>query len=628
MKNHRIMKNAINRTLIIILIPVMTGCSDFFEISNKQTLSTDNFPATLEQVDLVLTSSYAGPYGIGLYSFYWFPMGIYLYDHTTNTYGSYDERGTSMDNYTDLNSRYTTQMYVDICKWANLSTTAVEAIENYGETYATSDEQVQLGYMLGQALFNRALAYWHGQIFFELDPDGWGFPIFDRVATDLEGMKRARATVTDTWEFVINDLETAIPLLTGHHDQYRASEWAAKGLLAKVYMQSLYLFPGNKARARALMEEIILTSGKELVPNEVYRDMFFGNELNEFNTGSLYELSMTTNWNQNGPWEGYTTGSGMPMVMAPWYMDLNIRFRPGVEGAVDPLTKEYDVITSKKSSEWGNNFIHDANIRRFGFTGIGGDTVPRRTLNPEYDPNIARSVDNYPYRTQDPGYRDQSITLKNNMDLVDPRLMLCAGQPYVDEYIDDKGNITYYDRSLEVNNRPDLLTWQHRKFTNIRGVEMGPAPYGKNQSSDANYPIVRLADIYLLYAELIREDDPPLALEYINKVHRRAYGFPPDDPCPFDYTGLTDRTRTADEQDHLAYDVLKYERWAELFAEGQWWWDVRRWRIGPAEADFYVETRHGVITWKGDESYVQPIPQLELERNENIQQSAGYPGVR
>lgn len=605
-----------------------SGCSDFFDITNKQTLSPDNFPATLEQVDLVLTSSYAGPYGIGIYAFYWFPMGIYLYDHTTDTYGSYDERGTSMDNYTDINSRYTTQMYVDICKWANLSTTAIEAIENYRKEFSTAAEQSQLDYMLGQAFFNRALGYWHGQLFFEINPDGLGFPLFDKVASDLENMKRPRATVTDTWAFAIKDLEAAVPLLTGHHDKYRASEWAAKGLLAKVYMQSLYIFPGNRVKAKTLMENIILASGKKLATPEVYGDMFYGNPANEFNSESLYELSMAINWNQSGPWAGYTTGSGMPMVMAPWYMDLDIRFRPGVEGVTDPLTRERDVITSKKSSEWGNNFIHDANIRRFGFSGIGGDTVPRRTFNPAFASSKPRSTDNYPYRTEDPDFRQKSLSLKNNPALVDPRIKLVAGQPYVDEYINDKGKVTYYDRSSEVNNRPDLLAWQHRKFTNIRGIEMGPAPYGKNQSSDANYPIVRLADIYLLYAELMAEENPVLALEYVNKVHRRAYGFSPDSPCPYDYASLSARTKTAGTSDHLAHDVLKYERWAELFAEGQWWWDVRRWKIGPAEAAYYKETRHGNITWKGDESYVQPIPQLELERNENIRQSAGYPGVR
>jgi hypothetical protein len=622
------MRNALIITLLTGLILSTAGCSDFFDISDTKTLSTDNFPATLEQVDMVLTSSYAGPYSIGLYSFYWFPMGIYLFDHTTNTYGSYDERGSSMDNYTNIDSRYTTQMYVDLCKWANLSTTALEAIENYGKTPAASGDQEELAYMRGQALFNRALAYWHGQIFFETDPEGWGFPIFDKVATDLGGMKRPRATVTNTWEFVIHDLETAIPLLTGYDDPMRASEWAAKGLLAKVYMQSLYIFPENKAKCKALMEEIITQSGKKLVSPEVYKDMFYGNELNEFNSESLYELSMTTNWNQSGPWAAFTTGSGMPMVMAPWYMDLYVRFRSNVEGAVDPLTKLYDVITSKKSSEWGNNFIHDANIKRFGFYGIGGDTIPRRTLNSAYNQNLPRSIYNYPYRTSDPDYSTKSIALKNNKDLVDPRLMLCAGQPYVDKYINEKGDTTFYDRSHEVNNRSDLLTWQHRKFTNIRGVEMGPEESrGKNQSSDANYPVIRLADIYLLYAELIKDDDPTTALEYINKVHRRAYGYSPDAASPYDYVSLNDRTKTGDESDHLAHDVLKYERWAELFAEGQWWWDVRRWKIGPSEASYYKETRHGSITWTGDASYVQPIPQLELERNENIQQSAGYPGL-
>ncbi len=624
----RILMNFTKVKTIAVLGVSLAGCSGFFDLTNKQTLSPDNFPATLEQVDLVLTSSYAGPYGTGMYAFYWFPMGIYLYDHTTDTYGSYDERGTSMDNYTDINSRYTTQMYVDICKWANLSTTALEAIENYRDEHSSAGEEPQLDYMRGQAMFNRALAYWHGQLFFEMAPDGWGFPLFNKVAADLEGMKRARATVADTWAFVIKDLEAALPLLAGHHDKYRASEWAAKGLLAKVYMQSLTIFPENKAKAKSLMENIIQNSGKKLAPPDVYSDMFYGNPANEFNSESLYELSMTINWNQSGPWAGYTTGSGMPMVMAPWYLDLDIRFRPGVEGVVNPLTRERDVITSKKSSEWGNNFIHDANIRRFGFTGIGGDTVPRRTFNPAFTASKPRAVDNYPYRTQDPDYRQRCLELKNNPERVDPRIKLVAGQPYVDEYINDKGKITFYDRSSEINNRPDLLAWQHRKFTNIRGIEMGPAPYGKNQSSDANYPLVRLADIYLLYAELVKEENPALALETINKVHRRAYGYSPDSPSPYDYTSLTGRTKTADPSDHLAYDVLKYERWAELFAEGQWWWDVRRWKIGPAEADFYKETRHGQITWKGDESYVQPIPQLELERNENIQQSYGYPGVR
>ncbi|MDR1543623.1 MAG: RagB/SusD family nutrient uptake outer membrane protein [Prevotellaceae bacterium] len=620
------MKNRIKNLAIVFATTILfASCSDFFNISNKQTLSPDNFPATLEQVDLVLTPSYSGTHAFGIYSFYWFPMGIYLYDHTTNTYGSYDERGTSMDNYGDINSRYTTQMYTDIMKWINLATNAVEVIENY-RSHAPQSELSQLDYMKGQALFNRALAYWHGQIFFEIKPDAWGLPIVETTATGVETMKRKRATVRDTWQFMISDLETAKDLLVGYNDLRRASEWAAKGLLAKVYMQSLYIFPDNKTKAKNLMEDIINNSRKSLVSFDVYKDMFYGNPANEFNSESLYEVEFTTNYLQNGPWAGYSTGSGMPLVFGAWFLNLDVVFRAGKEDQTDPATLEDDIITSSKSSEWCNNFIHDANIKRFGFWGVGGDTVPRRTFNPNFVKTNPRSIDNYPYKLVNDTYIDESIDLKYDKTKVDPRLMICAGQPYVDTCMDGKGRPTLYDHSSEIINRPDLLGWHHRKFTNLLGTENGPAPYGKNQSSDANVPIVRLADIYLLYAELIKDDNPATALEYVNKVHRRAYGYSPDVACPYDYTSLTERTKAYDLTDPLANDVIKYERWAELFAEGQWWWDIRRWKIGNTEAEYYVETRHGPITWKGDMSYVQPIPLAELQYNENIQQTEGYTG--
>ena len=604
------------------------GCKDFFSIENPQTLSTDNFPATMEQVDQLVTSAYAQDHAIGTYAFYWFPMGIYLYDHTTDIYGSYDERATSQDNYTSIDSRYITTTYTDLCKWAKFATTAIEGIAYYRTNHSKTSEQNALDYALGQCYFNRALAYWHAQIFFELEADALGFPIIDTVLSDVEALKLRRATVRETWRFMLDDCQEAVRLLSGRaSDPFRADEWAAKGLLAKIYMQSLYLFPENKPATQQLLEEIIHNSGRTLAPYEVYVDMFYGNEANEHNIESLYELTMTSNYNQDGPWEGYTTGSGMPMVYAPWYVDLNVRFRQGREDQVDPLTQENDVIISKKSSQWGNNFIHDRNIARFGFANFYGDTIPRLTFNPSYDFNAPRSLHNFPYMIATPNYRAEALALKRDASRVDPRLQMVAGQPYVDPYIDANGDTTVYDRSSEANNRPERLAWAHRKYTNIRGVEMGPAPYGKNESSDCNFYIIRMADIYLLYAELMAENNPSVALEYVNKVHRRAYGYSPDGASPVDYTSLSARTKAYDETDPLAFDPLRYERWAELFAEGQWWFDIRRLRIGASEADYYKETSHGPITWKGDCSYVQPIPQLELERNRNMQQSAGYPGI-
>ena len=121
------------QTIAILLVAAATlaGCKDFFDISNPQTLTTDNFPATMEQVDQLVTAAYAQDHAIGTYAFYWFPMGVWLYDHTTDLYGSYDERAFSQDNYSSIDSRYLTTTYTDLCKWMKLASTGIEGIEFY-----------------------------------------------------------------------------------------------------------------------------------------------------------------------------------------------------------------------------------------------------------------------------------------------------------------------------------------------------------------------------------------------------------------------------------------------------------------------------------------------------------------
>ena len=425
--------------------------------------------------------------------------------------------------------------------------------------------------------------------------------MIDKVPKALDEMMPQRATTEQTWNFVIETLKDAISLLKGHNsDPTRATEWAAKGLLAKVYMQAR-----RPAEAKPILEDIINNSGKKLVPYSVYSNMFYADEAYEFNEESLYEIDMTMNDKQNGPWGGFTTGSGMPMVFAPWPLNLDFRDRPS--------TTEYDIITNSTGG-WGNNYVHDKNVRRFGF-GLGAPG--NRIKNPDFKSGDPRSITNLPYII-DPAYYQRSLEIRQNKE-ADPRLYISAGQPYVDTMKDSKGKVTFYDRSPGMNNQPDILSWNHKKFTNREGFENQ-----LNFSSPANYPIVRLADIYLLYAEVLKDSDPATALEYINKIHRRAYDYPIDQPSPIDYTSLTDRTK-AEPDDHLANDPLKYERWAELFAEGQWWFDIRRWEIGEQEMKYFKNNRNGSLIWRGIDCYVQPIPKTEIERyNGNIKQSGNY----
>jgi hypothetical protein len=497
-------------------------------------------------------------------------------------------------------------------RWIEFSNAALEGIENYRTNHPA--ESAKLDYMKGQALFNRALAYWHGQIFFEIESkkDGLGLPIIDKVPKTIDEMMPPRATTKDSWNFIISTLNEAIPLLKGYNsDLTRATEWAAKGLLAKVYMQAR--MPG---KAVSVLEDIIKKSTKTLVVTSLYENMFYGVSKNEFNNETLYEIDMTTNQNQTGPWAGYTTGSAMPMVFAPWPLNLDFRDKgpDTAPGALD--------ITTQSTGGWGNNYVHDANIRRFGFT------LPapgNRVKNTNYVKTSPRSITNLPWII-DPAYTAQSLAIRANKT-ADPRLYVSAGQPYVDTFVDGTGNIskdipgrpTFYDKSPTMNTQPQKLSWNHKKFTNRLGTEDN-----LNFSSPANYPVVRLADIYLLYAEALKDSLPAIALEYVNKVHRRAYNYPVEGSSPVDYKTLSDITM-APVGDHLHNDVLKYERWAELFAEGQWWFDVRRWEIGQQEVNYYKTTRNGTLTYRGIGYYVQPIPKTEIDRyHGNLQQSEGY----
>lgn len=606
------MKKIINAILTSVvsagLLCTATGCSDYLDVTDESSVSPENFPTNLDHVNLMLNSAYAGSHGYGLYAFYWFPQIMYLLDKTHDTYGDYDSRTRILANDASTSCTKLREAYASIMNWIQYSNAAIEGCDMYYQQ-CTDKEKPTVDYMKGQALFLRGLAYWHAQIFFELEskPDGLGFPIISKVPTSIEEMSPARASVKDTWNFIVETLTESAELLKGNNsDKTRATEWAAKGLLAKALMQS-----GQKDGAKVILEDIIKNSGAKLLDFDTYSKSFYADEAHEFNIETLYEVDMTNNPKQEGPWAGFTTGTAMPLVMAPWYTAMNIRWRNP-----PALGEEF---ATQSNGGWGNNFVHDESVRRFGFTL---EIAPIRVLNEAYNSREAMSVDNYPW-ILDPAYAARSQQVRDNVE-ADPRLWISAAQPYFDTFKDPRGDKVWYDRSPEAG---DLGYTAHyyfspKKFTNLNGPESM-----LNSSSGVNIPVIRLADIYLLYAEAIASTDPSTALEYVNKVHRRAYGFSPDAASPSDYASLSDVTMAAKNhpEDLLANDPLKYERWAELFAEGQWWYDIRRWEMLENEMKVYKRTRYGTLVYQGERGYSQPIPQSEIEAySGKLQQNYNY----
>ena len=174
---------------------------------------------------------------------------------------------------------------------------------------------------------------------------------------------------------------------------------------------------------------------------------------------------------------------------------------------------------------------------------------------------------------------------------------------------DSRANFFTEGQTLEVT---DLRTFTNGyalpKYTNITSAGVAG---GNLAHADTDYPLFRLADAYLMYAEAFLRDgggDATTALGYINELRQRAYG---------DNSG--DIT-----EDDLTLDFILDERARELH------WEAVR-RVDLIRFERYTE--HGIWPWKGGvlegkvtdaHLNIFPIPASELIANPKMEQNPDY----
>lgn len=565
----------IKNLLIILMASLMFSCGDdFLEVEDKANLSKDNYPTTMAHLNDMLNGVYATQHSFGLFGHNMLGKNLYCWDHTTDLQWQGTPTWIQLaQNNTQINDGFLIETWESSWRGVQRANALLQGITTYRSLYASESDMAGLDALEGQAHFLRAWFYYYlvsiwGEDFIQNGDGGekLGVPIVTKPAGNIDEAKTSRNTIAETWAFIVDDLRKSETLLNGvvwsaAPEKHKATEWAAKALLGKVYV-----YMEDWTNAKDALEDVIFNSNKQLVSFDVYKDMFNGK--NEFNSESIFEVNMNVDKNTWGAWGDQSAGSGIGMVIGPTFVNA--------EG-------------NASSSGWSNVFPHEKNLLRFGFK----QEVPENAADPDY---LAVSKAN----------RDDK--------LVDPRLYVATLQPYLDSMKVDGVKRAIGRYPVETS----MHAWSFRKYVNLDGSE-----YEVNVNNGSNFLWLRLADVYLLYAEtLTKTGDNTLALEYINKVKRRAYGYPVDNPSPVDYTSLQDETNASD--DILKNDPLKYERWAELFGEGNWWFDVRRWRLGPQEAGYYIKVRGGTIEWT-DTDYAQPIPLNELLSNSNMIQNSGYP---
>ena len=142
-----------------------------------------------------------------------------------------------------------------------------------------------------------------------------------------------------------------------------------------------------------------------------------------------------------------------------------------------------------------------------------------------------------------------------------------------------------------------------KKFTNT------PQGFASN-----SVPLYRFTEAFLVYAEAscMAEAAPSVqALERLNIIKRRAYGFDPALPSAVDYLpGMS--------KDAFREAVLK-ERGYEFILEGKRWWDLKR--TGKVKEAMLAAGRPFI-----DARLLWPIPSEEINNNPSLTQADQNPG--
>jgi hypothetical protein len=150
------------------------------------------------------------------------------------------------------------------------------------------------------------------------------------------------------------------------------------------------------------------------------------------------------------------------------------------------------------------------------------------------------------------------------------------------------------------------------------------------------WPEIRLADLYLLYAEALNEVEPAsaTAIEYVDKVRKRA-GLK---GVVESWTNYASNPGKYGTQEGLR-EIIHRERLIELAFEGHRFWDLRRWKkafdelnkditgwtiLGKTTETYYKERLVYNQRFIAPRDYFWPIGNFDIRRNPKLVENPGW----
>lgn len=159
-----------------------------------------------------------------------------------------------------------------------------------------------------------------------------------------------------------------------------------------------------------------------------------------------------------------------------------------------------------------------------------------------------------------------------------------------------------------------------------------------NKTITYPWPMMRLSELYLNYAEALNEFSGPSIeiYEALNKIRERA-GIPTIQDAWSNVTYAKNLNKHTNK-DGLR-EIIQQERMIELAFEGHRYYDIRRWKLAEkyfttpikgwsvdedSEANYYQIMEVSQRSFNSPRDYLQPISFTELSRNPKLIQNPGW----
>ncbi len=227
------------------LVFLSAGCSDFLDLSPRDTANVGNFYKNASDMQAALTAAYGMLASPGEYGYAYYNVSEVRSDNTMNWEGGGNLPDAELDQFKMSSTNEIIRlMWIDTYRGI-LACNAV--LDHIGG--ATMDDAMRQR-LIGEAKFLRALMYFNMVRTFGDVP-----LVLSETKSVDEGYSQARVPQSEVYAQIITDLTEAaaqLPLTYSGNDVGRATKGAAKALLGKVY-----LTVRDYAKARDILKEVI-----------------------------------------------------------------------------------------------------------------------------------------------------------------------------------------------------------------------------------------------------------------------------------------------------------------------------------------------------------------------------------